>query len=163
MKFVDCPIKRCDNLQLRAELLAAGVPPWEFSPFSDLFVDGPTLRVRVHDDADEADVRRVVASHVPPAEKTPKQMRKDLARTSLKARTPERVADLARDKVAYNSAVETRNKINAVIAALKLAGILPANFQTLINRSFAELQAAAEAQVNAEVDAEPDAAVAPNT
>ncbi len=156
MKLVDCPIKRCDGLQLHAELVAAGVPDWPADP-ADVIADGATIRIRVHDKADEDVVRKVVEAHVPPAEKTPKQMRKDMAKASLRARTPERIADLARDKIAYFSAVEARNKINALIVLLKAATVIPANFQQLANRTFEELQAAAEQQIATEVDAEPDA------
>jgi hypothetical protein len=116
-----------------------------------IYVQGNRVYLNVADGTDEATVQQVYEAHNPPPEKTRKQILKEQAKASIRERSPSRIADRARDKLIYKVLLETRAYVNTLSQALANAD-LPVPPMPLSTRTFAQIEAAADAEVDAEVE-----------
>lgn len=135
------------GVQLQGECVAAGLP------ITDVYVTGGLIGFVASRDltAQEQDtLTSTLAAHVPPAPLTPKQAAKaEAKRAFASVDNPTRVAARNADRALFRSLVQTRQKINEVIAWINANG---GSITPLANRTFAQAMQGAQALVDAEAD-----------
>ena len=159
MRKLTLPAKRIDAPQLRAELVAAGVPLRPLLPGGipgDIYLSSDELvvLVEVEPGADQYDAiaTQVIQAHVPPADLTLDQIKKRSAKAALRnSEDRALIATRAGLKILYQSLVETRTTLNQIRAQLVAAG-LPLTVPALINRTWEQALNAVEQQIDTEVE-----------
>ena len=157
MRKLVVPAKRINSEQLRAELIAAGVPlraaPVPGFPWMDIIREADTLTMVIDSDSDQYDAiaTQVIQAHIPPAELTASQLKRRAARAALRdADDRTLIAVRSGLRVIYQNLTEARTAINQLRSQLVAAG-LPLTVQPLINRTWDQALAAVEQQIDAEV------------
>lgn len=141
------PAKAIHGVQLQGECVAAGLP------ITDVYVTGEVIGFVASRDlaAQEQDtLTSTLAAHVPPTPLTPEQAAKvEAKRVFASVDNPTRVAARNADRALFRSLVQTRQKLNEVIAWINANG---GSISPLVNRSFAQAMQGAQVLVDAETD-----------
>ena len=152
--IVSVNLRRMDAVQLRAELVAAGVVIGPVDQFQTPFrVAVDKLEIRVADGTDAQVVRQVWQAHQPGPERTAVAIKRDRVKALLDANDEESVRLRAAVKVLFASLVDTRAWCNRLADQLKSAG-LPVTVEPMVNRTWQQALQAVAQLVDAEIPEE---------